>query len=251
MTDLICIIQARFGSSRLPGKILMPLKGAPALAHTIARARAIPGVDHVVCATTTGPENDAVVPVAEAAGASVFRGDEDDVLGRYHGAAAPFGARYVMRVTADCPLLDPQVSGALVRMALGEGADYGATAGWPHGLDTEVFTQALLEEAHASATAAVDREHVTLWMKRRTDIRAVELTPERNLEQGNRWVLDYPEDYAFLSALFELLPEGSLPSWREVFAVVDAHPELRAINRAQAEEWAAATARIYAESRNA
>ena len=255
MTNLVCIIQARCGSSRLPGKILMPLADRPALAHTIRRCRAIDGVDQVVCATTDGVADDAVPAVAEAAGGAVYRGSEADVLDRYFQAAKPWGARYVMRVTADCPLLDPAVCSALVKRVLDEDADYGVTVDWPHGLDCEMFTAALLAQAHAEATLNVDREHVTLWMKRREDIRTVRHAPRPGdrtpaLQEANRWVLDYPEDYAFLKAVFDRLPpEPPLVGWREVLALVDREPELRAINRQQAEMWRAATAKIYEAGR--
>jgi spore coat polysaccharide biosynthesis protein SpsF len=254
MTDVACIIQARCNSYRLMGKILMPLKGEPAIAHVVKRARAIPGVDLVICATPDTPDNDPVTPVAEAAGARVCRGSEHDVLARYHAAAVAFApsAAYVMRVTGDCPLLDPEVCGELLRKVREADADYGATALWPHGLDCEVFTHALLERARAEATSPGDREHVTLWMKRQADIRRVVHTPERDYHAENRWVLDYPEDYAFLEALFAKLPDdGTIPSWRDVLAIVDANPELRAINRDQAEAWRAETAKIYDNAKDA
>src|SRR5689334_18525028 len=110
----VAIIQARVGSSRLPGKVMMDLNGAPVLAHVLARAAAIPGIDRVCCAIPDLAENDALAALAGDLGATVVRGSETDVLDRYRQAAAACGAETVMRITSDCPLLDPAVSGAVL-----------------------------------------------------------------------------------------------------------------------------------------
>ena len=112
--EAVALIQARLGSSRLPGKVLLPLAGRPVLAHVVERCRATPGVEGVVVATTEAAEDDAVAACARAWGAEVFRGSAEDVLGRFAAAAQVFPARDYVRITADCPLTDPQIVAAVL-----------------------------------------------------------------------------------------------------------------------------------------
>lgn len=250
MTVSVCIIQARRQSTRLPDKILLPLRGKPVLQHVIDRCRNIPGIDEVIVAAPTGTFEDPVEVLAVDAGALTYRGSMDDVLGRYWGAANLIPCDYVMRVTADCPLIDPSACGALVQKVKGERADFGALHHWPHGLDCEFFTHELLDAAYRNADKPVDREHVTLWMKAQDTIRKVSLQPEGGkYHSGNRWVVDYPEDYEFLTALFEHVPEAlDEPSYKDILAILEQYPQLREINSRCEEEWAKATKKLYAES---
>lgn len=229
-----CIVQARMGSTRLPGKVMKDLAGWTVLRHVLTRCTAIPGVDVVVCATVDEPACDGLAAEAEACGALVFRGSESDVLSRYLGAARLVNADIVMRVTSDCPLIDPQVSGETLALMMASGAAYvsntSAKARWPKGLDTEVFGAAMLEQAAAQATAPHDREHVTPWIIRNPELPKDNYLAPPGLIPG-RWTLDHPEDYAFFQALFKHLPPPPhLTGWREIQAVLDAHPEIVAIN---------------------
>jgi spore coat polysaccharide biosynthesis protein SpsF (cytidylyltransferase family) len=248
----VAVIQARRGSSRLPDKILKPLAGTPVLARVIDRCSKIAGVDCVICAIPEGGYNNPVAELALASGAVVSRGSEQDVLARYMGAMDGIDSQYVMRVTSDCPLLDPDVCAQLLTGVIENRVEYGATAGWPHGLDCEVFSGDLLVEAHREATHPNDREHVTLWMKRRCLGRDFILNPDKNYMEEYRWVLDYPEDLDFLEALVPLLPKHpALVGWQEVMAIVDAHPGLKALNGNKIEEWAQKNHKIYAEAAEA
>lgn len=232
MTLTAVIVQARMGSSRLPGKVLMPLAGRTVLAHVLARRRAIEGADVVCCATTTAAGDDPVADEALRLGADVFRGSEDDVLARYHDTAAACGAGVIMRVTSDCPLLDPGVAAAVLRLRAETGADYAANnmpPGWPHGLDCEAFTAAALAAAEKNARAAGEREHVTPWLRNHPGITRANL--EGPGAAGHRWTLDYPEDLAFFEALFaHLPPPPALPGMEDVLSVLERHPEIAAIN---------------------
>lgn len=250
MTSVTCIIQARRQSSRLPDKILLPLGGKPVLAHVIERCRAIEGVDQVVVACPTGQFEDPVATVAEDAGAISYRGDMDDVLGRYWGAHQKAPSDYIIRVTADCPLLDPALCGELVRRAVEEQADYGGLSGWPHGMECEIFSAHQLEAAHKEADNPADREHVTLWMKKQQTINRVHFSPQgATRRSGNRWVVDYPEDYEFMLALFEQFAGEQVPyDWQAVLTVVDQNPHLRKINAAREEQWIKANTQIYKQS---
>jgi len=137
MSKTACIIQARLGSTRLPGKVLETLGDAPVLEHVLRRCQAIEGVDEVVCATVEGADGDAVATLADNLDIAVYRGSESDVLARYHGAAHAVGADVVMRVTSDCPLIDPEVCAAVLKLREEADADYAANnmpPSWPHGL---------------------------------------------------------------------------------------------------------------------
>lgn len=250
MSSISCIIQARRQSERLPNKILKLLAGKPILAHVIERCQQIHGVTSVVVAAPTGNYEDPVEDAAREAGALCFRGSMHDVLDRYVGAASLVDARFIMRVTADCPLIDPGLCSELTKRFLEQSGDYGGLSGWPHGLDCEIFTRELLMEAHSMATSAEDREHVTLWMKRQQHFKSVIHKPENgSYHSGNRWVVDYPEDYAFLSELFDRLAlhTARIP-WREVLAFIDKNPELREINALCEQDWVRRTKAIYAST---
>lgn len=247
MVRTVCVIQARRQSTRLPDKVLMSLAGKPVLQHVIERCRSISGVDTVIVATPAGEYESVLCRLSEQCGALSFKGSLHDVLGRYWGAVADVECDYVMRVTADCPLIDPELCARLVQKTVEENADYGGLGAWPHGLDCEVFKKEVLELADKTARGQLDREHVTLWMKRQHSLKKVGLPPEGGpLTNGNRWVLDYPEDFEFLSALFEQLPQGGkFATWEKVLATVNANPALRGINQHREEEWSKKTRKIY------
>jgi spore coat polysaccharide biosynthesis protein SpsF len=237
MSKTACIIQARVGSTRLPGKVLETLGDAPVLEHVLRRCQAIDGIDEVVCATVGGADGDAVAALAENLDIAVYRGPERDVLARYHGAAHAVGADVVMRVTSDCPLIDPEICAAVLKLRREAEADYAANnmpPSWPHGLDCEVFTVDALDEAAATAVAPEDHEHVTPWIRRNRAYHRVNLAGPGGEVVTQRWTLDYPEDLAFLRAVYERLPGGCAGrSWRAALAVVDREPQLALINEAR------------------
>ena len=232
---IVAIVQARYGSSRLPGKVLKPLAHIPVLQHVLSRCQKIPSVDDVVCATTKGEQEDEIVRLAEAAGVGVFRGSEVDVLGRYHDAAVAAGADIILRVTSDCPLIDPDICEAVVQLRQSEGADYAAnnlSKEWPHGLDCEAFTFAVLREANRHATNAYDREHVTPWMRRASYLDRVNLPCTAGARPELRWTLDYPEDLAFFEKLFEEFSSWDpIPDSKELIRFLDLRPDISAINQ--------------------
>jgi glutamate-1-semialdehyde 2,1-aminomutase/spore coat polysaccharide biosynthesis protein SpsF len=230
------IVQARTGSTRLPGKVLMSLGRHTVLEEVLDRCRRIPGADVVVCAIPEAAVDDVLIAPAERAGAVVVRGSETDVLGRYAKAAAAVGASTVMRVTSDCPLIDPQVCAEVLRLREREGADYASNAlpsTFPHGLDCEAFTAAALTEAASKATVPYDREHVTPWLIRASHLK------RSNYPSGDpslarlRWTLDFPEDLAFLRAVFAALPPGGSAGMADVLAVIQRNPEIVEINAAR------------------
>lgn len=246
---IIVIIQARMGSTRLPGKILKPLAGVPVLSHVITRAGAPVGVDRVVVAVPKEAASAPALACAKQAGAFPFEGSEHDVLDRYFRAyqaeAEDSGraADYIIRITADCPLIAPDVIDAMIKGTLESGADYGGVNHFPHGLDCEIFSAALLKRCHTEAKSPEDREHVTLWMKRQKQHPPFILKAEGHFHADHRWVVDYPEDYAFFQALeaSELGPTYLDMPWRQLADWLATHEEIRRINAAVAKEWATAT----------
>ncbi len=233
MTKVAVIIQARTGSSRLPGKTLKPLNGSTVIEQVVGRCRKIRQANEVVCAIPDLEKDAALVAAAERTGVVVVTGSETDVLARYLKAAQAVRARQIMRITSDCPLVDPEVCDALIELHMQSGADYSSNAmprSYPVGLDCEIFSAEALFEAANSASEKYDREHVTPWM-----IRAPHLK-RSNLHSGNlllarmRWTLDYPEDLDFVRAVYAALPHGSPGVMKDVLDVLDKHPLIAMIN---------------------
>jgi spore coat polysaccharide biosynthesis protein SpsF len=233
---VVAIIQARMGSTRLPGKVLRRLGGSLVLAHVVQRVQAVSGVDEVVVATTSAAADDALAREAAALGASVYRGSEDDVLDRYHSAAAAASADIVIRVTSDCPLLDPLlVSSMLQRFLPATGPmqfDYmsnGLRRTFPRGLDAEIFTMAALVRAHKEARLPYEREHVTPYLYQHPDrFRVHSYEGDRDLS-GYRWTLDTPEDFEMLTKIFEAF-DGAPPGTSQVLAFLEKNPKVAQIN---------------------
>lgn len=226
----------------------MPLGGVPVLRRVIARCQRIPGVDKVIVAIPEGDYNQPLADLAFESGAEVIAGSEQDVLSRYVKAYQMFPADYIMRVTSDCPLLDPEICQDLLDGVKIRGASYGATAWWPHGLDCEVMTANALETANECATGALDREHVTLWIKRQKNWSSYICKPDINYQIGNRWVLDYPEDYKFLETLFGVAQAVEMMSWKQILSMIDKHDKLREINAHLEPIWREKNTEIYRDA---
>jgi UDP-2,4-diacetamido-2,4,6-trideoxy-beta-L-altropyranose hydrolase len=211
----------------------MPLAGRRVIDHVIARCRAITSVDDVVIATTILDADDAVADAARSAGAKVYRGDPNDVLLRYAEAAQAFSADIVLRVTSDCPLIDPEICDRVIRHRSATGADYASNNMprlYPHGLDCEVFTRGTLDTANRSADDDYDREHVTPWIRRTPGITRASLIGPGWPSMQHRWTLDFAEDYDFFAALFPLLPQGRIPSTADVLTILADRPDIAKIN---------------------
>lgn len=233
MTTAI-IAQARMGSSRLPAKVLKQLGGRSVIEHVLTRARRAPGADIVCVATTVEAADDAIASAAESLGFPVFRGSESDVLGRYAGAAEMVKADVIVRITCDCPLIDPGVVGQAIRELKERNADYVAQEWneWPQGIGCEVFPRALLDRAAAEASDAYDREHVTPWIRNRAAKIKYSMKGPGGPVSEQRWLLDYPEDYSFLDRLFAKFPGNAPPdSWEAVWRELQKHPEIYALNK--------------------
>ncbi len=222
-------------SSRLPGKVMEKLGGETVLSHVLRRCQAIETADMVCCATTEGSDGDPIAAEAARRGVEVFRGSEWDVLDRYYRAARHLSADVIMRVTSDCPLIDPAICASVLRLRAEGDADYACNnmpPSWPHGLDCEAFTFAWLERAAREASKPSEREHVTPFIRGHPEARKVNLEGPGGSIAKHRWTLDYLEDLVFLRALFHKLPaDPAVPRMDDVLEVLDAYPEISAINR--------------------
>ena len=233
---VVAITQARMGSSRLPGKVLMNLQGRPMLAHHVERVSRARLVNQVVVATTDRTSDDTIAAFCKDAGFDVFRGDEADVLSRYAGAAQAFSADVVVRVTSDCPLIDPEVIDRTIGLFLEKSPDIDYVSNrlvpsFPRGLDTEVFSRGALDKAAREATLPDDREHVTLYIWRQPNrFLLADLRNETDLSHL-RWTVDEPADFELVSQIFaELWPSKPRFGLADCLDLLIRRPELLTIN---------------------
>jgi spore coat polysaccharide biosynthesis protein SpsF (cytidylyltransferase family) len=232
---VVAVIQARTGSTRLPGKVLLPLAGAPALQRMIERVSTARTLDRVVVATTTAPGDDAVAALCSGLGVACVRGSETDVLARFALVVRTVAedADHLVRLTGDCPLVDPDLVDTVVTAAVDAGCDYLSNVdppSWPDGLDVEVMSRAALLRADEQAVLPSDREHVTPWLRRHGSPSVGGIRAEQDLS-GLRWTLDEPEDYVLLAVVYAALHDGSGRfTTQDVLAYLRSRPELAGIN---------------------
>ncbi len=222
------------GSTRLPGKVLLDLGGRSMLARVVRRAQRAKLISEVTVACSTELADEEIVKECDALGVRVYRGSDNDVLDRYHGAAEEFDANAVVRITSDCPVIEPEVSDKVVAKFIESGADYVSNTvdrSYPRGLDTEIVKRACLDRAWAEATERYQRVHVTPYFYQNPAIfQVVQVRGEHDLSEM-RWTVDTPEDYEFLSAIYRQFGGKDDFSWREVLKLLETNPELREINQ--------------------
>jgi spore coat polysaccharide biosynthesis protein SpsF (cytidylyltransferase family) len=232
---IAAIIQARMNSTRLPGKTLMEIGGEPLLGHLVRRARRVPHLQDVIIATTNNPADVAIVDFANRTGLRVHRGSETDVLDRFYQTAKRFGVSVILRITPDCPLLDPQVAGLVVDEYLrnkGE-CDYVSNVDpptFPDGLDAEVFTFATLERSWREAEKRSEREHVTPYMRSHPELFKLRNVAHSEDLSSLRWTVDEPRDLEFVRRVIGHL--GQQPfDMNDVLSLLRSRPELGDLNR--------------------
>jgi len=237
MTTTAIIVQARMQSTRLPGKVLKKLGGVTVLEHALSRCLRITEADKVCCAVPDGSVNDPVVAEAERLGVKIVRGSEDDVLDRYYQAAKACEADVIVRVTSDCPVIDPNVCGQIIKLRDHTNADYACNnlpPSWPHGLDCEVITFEWLERSAREAQKKFEREHVTQYVRNHPEAHIENLVGPGGDSIHHRWTLDTPADYQFFEALWRRLPSGTA-SWdyQNILNIVEQEPDIGRINQGQ------------------
>lgn len=231
---VVAIIQARMGSTRLPGKSLADIAGKPLLAHVIERTRASQMVESVVLATTTEPADNALLRVAESYGIACYAGSKDDVLDRYYRAATQAAADIIVRVTADDPFKDPQVMDRITQH-LGDRPDLDYVSNtieptYPEGLDIEAFRYAALMRAWNEAVQRSEREHVTPYIwghPERFQLANIKYSCDLS---AFRWTLDYEQDLRFAREIYARLYRGQVFTMTDILRLLEAEPQLASIN---------------------
>lgn len=239
MPKVLTVLQARLGSTRLPGKILLPLGAGTVLSVMVERVRRARHVGTVLVATTTDAADDAVAAAAAALDVAVFRGHPTDLLDRHYRAGIAFGADAVVKIPSDCPIIDPEAIDEVLRAFLGQPGRYDYVSNLhppthPDGNDVEVMTMAALEQAWREARAPEEREHTTPYIWRHPErFRLGNVTWGTGLDfsASHRLVVDYPEDYEAVRRVHEALsPEHPQYGLEEIVDFLDEHPAVAAIN---------------------
>ncbi|MDP3747028.1 MAG: glycosyltransferase family protein [Phenylobacterium sp.] len=229
---IAAIVQARMSSTRLPGKVLADLAGAPMIGRQIERLNRARAIDRLIVATSDDPSDDGLAAYLTGAGVEMFRGSLQDVLGRFAGAAASLDEDdLVVRLTADCPLTDPELIDAMIGKQLATHADYTATTlptrTYPKGLDAEVMSVGALRLAAAEAVDPYEREHVTPFIYRRPDRFTLGGVSQGRDEGEVRWTVDRPDDLDFVRAVYEALyREGEHFTSDDIRRLVRGRPDL-------------------------
>jgi spore coat polysaccharide biosynthesis protein SpsF len=230
---ITAIIQARMGSTRLPGKVLMDLSGESVLGRVVRRLRRATLIDCIVVATTNRPTDDVIARECSGLQVACFRGSETDVLDRYRQVARWFGAVAIVRITSDCPLIDADLVEETIQAFLSQPADYASNAlerTYPRGLDAEVFTIAALERTWRDAREAYEREHVTPYIYEHPELFRLVSVRGQHDHSKHRWTLDTPEDLHLIRAIYARFGNRDNFGWREVLALMEQEPGLAELN---------------------
>jgi spore coat polysaccharide biosynthesis protein SpsF len=235
MNKTIAIVQARMGSTRFPSKVLEEIAGKPMLWHLMKRLSFSRNLDDYVVATTDRPQDGRIADFCRSQKMSLFRGQEEDVLDRYYQAAREFSAEVIVRITADCPLIDPWVIDDVIALRERNQADYASNVDpptFPDGLDVEVITFDALQKAWNEAKLNYQREHVTSYITEHPDLfKLVNLKYKSDLSSW-RLTVDEKEDLELVRLIYaNLYRPGHLFSLEEIVGFISRRPEILAINR--------------------
>lgn len=232
--NISVIIQARMTSSRLPGKVLLQIMDRPLLSYQLERVRCIKSIKDIVLATTINNDDDRFEKIAIQEGVKLYRGSEHDVLDRYYQAALKYGAVNVMRITADCPLIDPRVCECVVDEFVRSGSDFVETGPtFAEGIDCEVLSFSALEKSWRNAKLNSEREHVTLYINNNSPGLFKKVTLVNNTDDGKyRLTVDEADDFVVVKSIFEHLYRTSKPIFftDEIKSFLDSHPEIFEVN---------------------
>ncbi|MFA7227450.1 MAG: glycosyltransferase family protein [Melioribacteraceae bacterium] len=235
----VAIIQARFGSTRLPGKILKELSGKPILWHMVDRLSRCKMIDRIVIATTTLSEDDRVEEFCKKNNFSFYRGSSEDVLSRYYESAKLFEAGTVIRITSDCPVIDPDIIDSMMNKYFSENKsgkiDYLSNVmkrTFPRGLDTEIFSFETLAKAHETARLQYEREHVTPYIYNHPDKFFTENFENEKDLSFHRWTVDTPEDFRLMEEIYSALyDEKRIFLFEDILGLFEKKPGLIEINQ--------------------
>ncbi|GIN74769.1 spore coat protein [Bacillus sp. J14TS2] len=233
----VAIIQARMGSTRLPGKVLKKVLNRSLLEYQLERIAKANELDGYVVATTTKDQDQAIVKLCDKLGVPVFRGSEEDVLSRYFAAASYYQADVVIRLTSDCPLIDPHIIDQVIQRYCAELNHYDYVSNvlkrtFPRGMDIEVFSYEALTKCHQLAKQKGDREHVTRFLYQHPRQFKL-LNVENSQDQSeHRWTVDTWEDFKLIRKIIEsFYPHQPDYTMEDVLTLIQMNPEWREINR--------------------
>jgi spore coat polysaccharide biosynthesis protein SpsF len=233
---IVMIVQARMTSTRLPGKVLKPVLGKPLLEYQIERLKRVKLAKEIVIATTTNATDDRIAALCDRLLISYFRGSEADVLARYHSAATNHQADAIVRVTSDCPLIDPQEIDKVIQYYIQHQDQYDYVSNclkrtYPRGMDTEVLSFKALNEAFIEATEQPDREHVTPFINRQPKRYNLGHVLYADDHSQHRWTVDTSEDFELIQKILEAIyPQNPEFSLEDCLRLLDQYPEWSTIN---------------------
>ena len=235
--NVICIIQARIGSTRLPGKVMKKICDKTVLEHVVDRLKRVKNIDKIVIATTILEQDNSIVEEAKRLGTTYFRGSQEDVLSRYYYAAKENNADIIVRITSDCPLIDSEVTEQVIEYYMNNRDKYDYVSNtiertYPRGLDTEVFSFLAIEKAFNKATSTRDREHVTPYIWDNPEMFFLSQY-KNNIDYSNlRWTLDTIEDFELITNIYKYLysKNGNVFNMENILNLYKLYPKLRKIN---------------------
>lgn len=227
------IIQARMTSTRLQGKVLIKVMGRPLLSYQIERLRFSKRIDEIIIATTTNKEDDPIVELAQKEGLNFYRGLENDVLDRYYQAAKEYEAVHIMRLTADCPLIQPDICDSIANAYFESNVDYIRTGKtFAEGLDCEIIGFKALAQAWSEANLKAEREHVTLYIRNHPEFFKTMVKENDTDDSSYRITVDEKEDFIVVKTILENLYKGKEACFTlmEIKSFLGAHPEIYRLN---------------------
>lgn len=239
MNKFSAIVQARMGSTRLPGKIMKDLSGKPVLWHVVDRLKHSKKIDKVIIATTVLAEDDKVENFCEENNIPFFRGSVEDVLSRYYYTAQKFSCKNIIRITSDCPVIDPEIIDKMIDLFDNENSgevkiDYLSNSlerTFPRGLDAEIFTFDVLEKTFNSATEKYEKEHVTPYIYKHPALFKLKNYSNDKDYSNLRWTLDTPQDLQLIREIYNVLYKGNkIFLFKEILELVKKNPKLKEIN---------------------
>lgn len=234
---IVTVIQARSGSTRLPGKVMMDILGRPLLLRMVERVQRAALAGTIVIATTTESSDDVIEKLCEQEGLNCYRGNRDDLLDRHYQTGLLYHADAVVKIPSDCPLIDPKVIDRVLQYYLDHDYDFVSNlhpATYPDGNDVEVMSMKTITTAWQNATLKMEREHTTPYIWERPELfRIATLTWETGLDysMSHRWTIDYPEDFDFIKRVYEeLYPSDPAFTLQNILDLTDRNPDIFALN---------------------
>ena len=227
------IIQARMTSTRLPGKVLMEVMGRPLLSYQIERLRFSKMIDKIIIATTVNEEDAPIVKLYQKEGLNFYRGSEDDVLDRYYQTAKKYNTAHIMRLTADCPLIEPNICDSIAEVYFENAIDYIRTGEtFAEGLDCEIIGFEALTKSWLEAESKSEREHVTLYTRNHPELFKTMVKENETDDSRYRITVDEEEDFLVVKTILENLYKGSDSYFtvREIKSYLDSHLEVYKLN---------------------